>query len=201
VRSGTYRGRAASIAVLTAAALALAACGSADAQPAPSAAEPGVGPRVGAPASACEMPVTFGLAQSWKPKPVTVETDDPLAELARKGPLTMVCEIDAKPAGKIGFLRVWTGGRNELRPSLEAFIGTDAREPVFTEFRLDDRAALEVVYRQKSELDEAMDQERAFAVETADGVAVVSLDSFDSDEHGEMLPAYELAKSSLTLTR
>lgn len=145
------------------------------------------------------MPVTFDLAESWKPKAVTVEPDDPLAELARRGPLTMVCEIDAKPAGNIGFLRVWAGEKSELRPSLEAFIGTEASQPVFTELRINDRAAVEVVYQEKDELDDTMNEERAFAVETAQGIAAISLDSFDTEEHKSMLPAYELAKKSLTV--
>jgi hypothetical protein len=198
MRSGTHRGRTAIITALAAAALAPTACASADAEPDQAAA---AGPRVGAADSACRLPVTFGIAESWTAKPVTIKADDPLAELARKGPLTMVCEIDAKPAGNIGFLRVWTGGKGELRESLAAFIGTDAREAAYTELKIDGRAAVEVVYQQKSQVDEEMEQERAFAVETAEGMAAVSLDSFDSDEHAAMLPAYELAKSSLTLTR
>ena len=147
------------------------------------------------------MPVTFGLAESWKPKPVTIAPDNPLADLARRGPLTMVCEIDAKPAGDIGFLRVWTADGGELRPALQALIGTNALEPVFTESRLNDRPALEVAYQQKSQVDDAINPKRAFAVETADGIAAVSLDSFDTAEHQAMLPAYELAKTTLTVTR
>jgi hypothetical protein len=157
--------------------------------------------RVGAAGSGCELPVTFGLAESWKPKAVAIEPDNPLADLARKGPLTMVCEIDAKPAGNIGFLRVWTGEKGELRQNLDAFIGTNAREPVFTELRVNDRPAVEVTYREKSQLDDTLELERAFAVETAQGIAAVSLDSFDSEEHKAMLPAYELAKTTLTVTR
>lgn len=197
---------AASVAALAASALALMACGGTDAdrpQATPSAAAQLAAPevaRIGAAGSACEMPVTFGIAESWKPKPVKVAPDNPLAELARRGPLTMVCEIDAKPAGNIGFLRVWSGVGSELRPGLEAFIGTDAREPVFTDVQIGGRPGLEVVYQEKSQLDDAMEQERAFAVKTAQGIVAVSLDSFDSAEHESMLPAYELAKSSLTLT-
>jgi hypothetical protein len=157
--------------------------------------------RIGAAGSACDMPVTFGLAASWKPKAVTITPDDPLADLARKGPLTMVCEIDAKPSGAIGFLRVWTGDKAELRSTLQAFIGTGAREPAFTDLRINDRPAVEVVYQEKSQADDELEQERAFAVETTSGVAAVSLDSFDSEEHKAMLPAYELAKASLTVTR
>ncbi len=148
----------------------------------------------------CDLPVSFGLAESWKPKPVTIEADDPLAELARRGPLTMACEIDAKPAGNIGFLRVWTGATGDLRTVLTGFIGSAAQEPVFAELPIGGRPGLEVTYRQKSQLDDALDPEKAFIVTTGQGVAVVSLDSLDSEEHKAMLPAYELAKSSLTVT-
>jgi hypothetical protein len=197
---------------VAASALALTACARGEApqaqptwveQSAAPSAEPAAAPsaaRIGAAGSACEMPVSFELAESWKPKAVTIKAGDPLAELGRRGPLTMVCEIDAKPAGNIGFLRVWTGGESELRASLTAFIGKGAREPVFTELRIGDRPALEVVYQQKDPLSEAMDEERAFAVETTKGIAAISLDSLDSEEHKSMLPAYELARSSLTAT-
>ncbi|WP_197701764.1 lipoprotein [Micromonospora echinospora] len=203
----TYGGRTVSVVALVAATLALTGCGqddAADPKAAPgttaqSTNPPAVpeGARVGAPGSACDMPVTFALAESWKPKAVTVAPDNPLAELARRGPLTMVCEIDAKPAGNIGFLRVWTGEGDRLRPSLEAFIGADAHEPTYTELRVGDRPALEVAYQEKSQLDDTMEPERVFAVQTPQGIVAVSLDSFGSDEHTAMLPAYELAKSSL----
>ncbi|WP_203786594.1 lipoprotein [Paractinoplanes rishiriensis] len=178
-------------------ALALTACGGSGAATAPPAPAPG-GPRVGAAGSGCELPVTFTLEESYQPKTVSIAPDDPLAELAKKGPVTMVCEIDAKPAGNIGFLRVYAGDKAELRTSLEAFIGKGALEPAFTDLRIGDRAAVEVVYQQKSPLDDGeVDKERAFVVETAQGIVVVALDSFDSDEHESILPAYELAKSTL----
>ncbi|MEU4570823.1 lipoprotein [Micromonospora sp. NPDC023956] len=208
----THGGRAwrAAAVALIASTLALIGCGRTDAAPESTpdaAAPPATTPvavaaaRIGAPGSACELPVTFALAESWKPEAVTVAPDNPLAELARRGPLTMVCEIDAKPAGNLGFLRVWTGAGDELRPSLQAFIGTDAHEPTYTESRIGDRPALEVVYQEKSQLDDAMEQERVFAVQTPRGIVAVSLESFDSEEHTEILPAYELAKRSLTMTR
>ncbi|XTZ15430.1 lipoprotein [Micromonospora echinospora] len=86
---------------------------------------------------------------------------------------------------------------DQLRPSLEAFVGTDAHEPTCTELRVGDRPALEVAYQEKSQLDDTVEPERVFAVQTPQGIAAVSLDSFGSDEHTAMLPAYELAKSSL----
>ncbi|WP_249999308.1 lipoprotein [Actinoplanes sp. M2I2] len=206
-RAGTRR--RAVPATLAVAALALGACQGNEAAgpPAPaSAAAPPAAPqaaekaRVGTAADGCALPVSFGIAESWKPKAVRVEADDVLAELTRRGPLTMACEIDAKPAGSIGFLRVWTGPAGEPRPALTAFIGDRAQDAVFTELPIGGRPGLEVVYRQKSQLDDALEPERAFLVPTGQGIAVVSLDSFDSDEHDDMLPAYELGKAGLTVT-
>ena len=165
--------------------------GSAQAAAAPEAA------RVGAAGSGCELPVTFGVAQSYRPKRVAVAADDPLAELARKGPLTMVCEIDAKPAGNLGFLRVYTGGKGELRTTLEAFIGTRALESQFTEARIGGLPGLEAVYRVKSSLDDEIEPERAFVVQTAQGTVAVALDSLGDGEHAAILPAYLLARDTL----
>ncbi len=144
--------------------------------------------------------MTLGVADSWKPKAVSFAADDPFAELARRGPLTMACEIDAKPAGNIGFLRVWTGAGQDLRPALQAFIGTDVVSPQFTDVTIGGKPGVEVVYQSKSQLDDELEKERAFAVPTAEGMVAVVLDSFDDTEHEEMLPAYELAKSTLTVT-
>jgi hypothetical protein len=185
------------------AALTLAACsGAAPSAPAPSAPASSAPPAVlvGAAGSACELPVTLGVAESWKPKAVEFAADDPFAELARRGPLTMACEIDAKPAGAIGFLRVWTGSGQDLRAALRAFIGTEAVSPQFADVTIGGRPGVEVVYRSKSQLDDELEKERAFAVPTSRGMVAVVLDSFDDAEHEEMLPAYELAKSTLTVT-
>jgi hypothetical protein len=49
---------------------------------------------------------------------------------------------------------------------------------------------------------EVLDEQRtesAFAVATPDGPVVVHLGGLDSEEHREMLPAYELAKQTLKL--
>ncbi|GAA4587972.1 hypothetical protein BJY16_008403 [Actinoplanes octamycinicus] len=155
--------------------------------------------KVGAAGSGCELPVSFGVADGWKPKQVTVEAGDPLAALAKKGPFTMACEIDAKPAGNIGFLRVWTGEQAELKAGLTAFIGDKAQDPTFTEAQIGGKPGLSVDYQQKSQLDDSVEKESAFAVDTGKGLVVVSLDSFDSGEHAEMLPAYQLARNSLAV--
>lgn len=200
------RRSACALAALFSTAVTLAGCQGSEAAPSagPAASQgPAVAPeaaKVGAAASGCELPVSFGIAESWKPKTVSAEAVELFGELARRGPVAMACDIDAKPAGKIGFLRVWTGGQSELRAGLTDFIGDKAEKPVFTEVRIGDRAGLEVSYMKEGAPDEPAKAERAFIVATGKGVAVVSLDSLDSDEHAEMLPAYELAKTTLTVT-
>ena len=150
--------------------------------------------RVGAAGSGCELPVTFGLQASWRPEAVALDESDPPAGLARRGALTLVCEIDAKPAGPIGFLRVYTGKADDPRAVLTEFIGASAQDAVFTESRAGEMPALEVAYQSESE------PERAFIVEAGSQLVAVALDSLDGDEHADMLPAFELAKTSLTAT-
>ncbi|GLW33090.1 lipoprotein [Actinoplanes regularis] len=185
------------------AALALTGCGSegekTSTEAVTTAAATPAGPRVGAAGSGCELPVSFSLATDWKPKKVTVTDEELLAALTKKGPFTMACEVDAKPAGNLGFIRIWTGEQAELRPSLEAFIGADAQQAKFTELQVGGKPALEVDYQLKSQLDGSLEQERAFVLDAGKGLVAVTLDSVDSDEYKEMLPAYELARTSLTV--
>ncbi len=161
------------------------------------------GGRLGGAGSACELPVTFDLAARWKPKAIELEPDSVLAGLAEQGTVKMVCEIDAKPAGNIGFLRVWRGEASEDDPQavLKAFVEDDpnASKAAYTQVKAGALAAAEVGYTVHSELMDESKQERAFAVITPDGPVVVHLGGLDSDEHTAMLPAFELAKRSLKL--
>ncbi|MFE4328652.1 MULTISPECIES: lipoprotein [unclassified Streptomyces] len=162
------------------------------------------GGTVGGSGSACPLPVTFDLAASWKPKAVDVDPDSELgAALGVQGQVTMVCEIDAKPAGNIGYLRVWQGKKSDRTPRrvLEAFIADEdgAGKVTYTDTRAGDLAAAEVGYTVRSELLDELKKERAFAVATPDGPVVVHLGGMDSEEHEAMLPAYELAKKSVRL--
>lgn len=167
------------------------------------------GGSVGATGSACELPVTFDIAEFWKAEAVdaakaTAATGD-LAELAdaflRQGPVTLACEVDAKPAGRIGFLRVWTGepGDADARAVLEDFVAAEkgASGAQYRTFKTGDIAGAEVEYVTTSELLEETKTERALAVTTSGGSVVLDLDSMDTEEHESMLPAYELAKSTL----
>ncbi|WP_069174429.1 lipoprotein [Streptomyces griseus] len=162
---------------------------------------PEKGGTLGGPGSACALPVTFDLAADWKPQAVKVEPGSELAELGQQGSATMVCEIDAKPAGNIGYLRVWQGkgAGTTPRAALEDFVAGDpnAGKASYSDTAAGSVAAAEVTYTVDVELLDERKTERAFAVATPDGPVVVHLGGLDSEEHTAMLPAYELAKKSL----
>lgn len=163
---------------------------------------PAVGGPVGAAGSACPMPVTFDLAEHWKPEAVTAPEDGEFAELFVRGPVSLVCEIDAKPAGNIGFMRVWVGAGagGDTRKVLEAFVtagGDNHTKQEYTATKAGSYEATEVTYVNTSVLLDEPKDERAFAVATPKGVVVVDLGGLDSEEHEEMLPAYELAKQTV----
>ncbi|MFB7574010.1 lipoprotein [Streptomyces sp. NPDC056165] len=166
------------------------------------------GGTIGARGSVCELPVTFDIAEGWK-----AEAADPAAAgdsstgkevadaLLRQGPVTAVCEVDAKPAGNIGFLRVFTGspGAGDASTALRAFVA--AEEGVSGEthrsFTTGGLEGVEVEYLRTSEFLGESKKERALAVGTARGPVVLHLGGMDTEEHEQMLPAYELARRTL----
>ncbi|MCX5140814.1 MULTISPECIES: lipoprotein [unclassified Streptomyces] len=162
------------------------------------------GGTVGGSGSGCELPVVFDLAQHWKAKAVVA--DEPGSEFAafsRQGPVAMVCEIDAKPAGHIGFLRVWQGDGKAGTPrqALEGFVKADenASKITYKETTAGKLAVTEVGYTVYSKVMEESRPARAFAVATPDGPVVVHLGGLDAQEHQGMLPAFELAERSVRL--
>ncbi|MFJ6656703.1 lipoprotein [Streptomyces sp. NPDC091377] len=124
-----------------------------------------------------------------------------LAGLLQQGPVTLVCEIDAKPAGHVGFLRVWTGEKGEADPRAvltEFLAGEDGvSKERYSTFSGDGGSGAEVAYLLTIEFLDETKKERAFAVTTPDGPVVVHLGGMDSAEHDAMIPAYELAKKTL----
>ncbi|THA74498.1 hypothetical protein E6R60_20435 [Streptomyces sp. A0642] len=162
------------------------------------------GGTVGGSGSGCELPVDFELARHWKAKAVVPdEAGSEFAALSRQGPVAMVCEIDAKPAGHIGFLRVWQGDDegSTARRALEGFVKAEenASEIAYAETTAGKLAVTEVAYTVHSKL---MDESRpvhAFAVATPKGPVVVHLGGLDATEHEGMLPAFELAKGTVRL--
>ncbi|MGV9253154.1 lipoprotein [Streptomyces sp. NPDC003697] len=172
---------------------------------------------IGSAGSACALPVTFDVAEGWKAKAVRSGTaKTPSAQdskspgagareladaLLRQGPVTAVCEIDAKPAGNIGFLRVWTAGpgRDDARTVLGKFVAAEdgagkARYRAFTAGGLD---GAQVGYLVTNEFLDEPKKESALAVVTRRGPVVLHLGGLDSEEHEQMLPAFELAARTL----
>ncbi|MFD5269660.1 lipoprotein [Streptomyces sp. NPDC058335] len=172
------------------------------------------GGSIGAAGSACELPVTFDIAEFWEAEEIDAasqesdsgnEVSDALTDaFLHQGPVTMACEVDAKPAGKLGFLRVWTGrpGDADARTVLEGFVGAEktASGEKYRAFKAGSLSGTEVEYTTTSELLEETKKERALAVSTPDGPVVVHLGGMDTEEHEAMLPAYELARSTLKAT-
>ncbi|MEU9863362.1 lipoprotein [Streptomyces sp. NPDC047971] len=158
------------------------------------------GNTVGATGTACALPVSFALLPDWKPQAVTVSDGDEIAAaFGKQGPATMVCEVDAKPAGNIGFLRVWSAGKGPARAALEGFVKAEknASKVTFNAIAAGGMDATEATYTVYNKIMEESKEERAFALSTPKGTVIIHLGGLDTQEHREMLPAYELARSSV----
>lgn len=166
---------------------------------------------IGAEGDPCELPVSFELAADWEPEAVDLDgVDEELADLFAQGPFVVACELDGKPAGHLGFIRVYTAGDvgGSPRRSLETFVDGEfpdtegvsnyaMREVEYADAELGGRAASEVRYVTWNATLEQTKTYAAFAVDTPRGAVVVKLGGFDDAEHEAMLPAYELVKRTL----
>ncbi|GAA1523062.1 hypothetical protein GCM10009730_34110 [Streptomyces albidochromogenes] len=162
------------------------------------------GARLGGRGTPCALPVTFRTAADWTAEKVTAgDEDDVFSSLARQGSVTLVCEVDAKPAGNIGFLRVWTGeGGGSPREVLEGFMADEKNAGTirYRKTEAGEFPAVEVTYLITSELLDEPKKERALAVAAPGGAVVLHLGGLDTQEHEQMLPAYELARKSMAAT-
>ncbi|MDI5941453.1 MULTISPECIES: lipoprotein [unclassified Micromonospora] len=146
---------------------------------------------VGAPGSPCELPVTFSLPTGWTPEAVAEEATITL------GGARLRCEIDAKPAGSVGFLRVWAadGSTGDGRATLEGFLADYGRVSEI-EYRRVRRGPLDLVeatFLQRSEFS-GPNRQRALVADTLGGGPVLlTLGGMDTDEFEDMFPAYQLA--------
>jgi hypothetical protein len=151
------------------------------------------GPTGVGPGKACPAPIAFDTAEKWKPVPITDQFIDGI-RLTDEG-LTLLCEIDAKPAEVIGFIRVWkvqaANLHDALRDGVRGF--TKGQGFTFKKITVGGRDALEATYTSDGS------PGRAFVVTASNGdLIVVNWTGFDKEEHQAGLPAYELARSSLT---
>ncbi|GHE06189.1 hypothetical protein GCM10010339_45320 [Streptomyces alanosinicus] len=176
------------------------------------------GGSIGAAGSDCALPVRFDIARHWKAEAIDARTElskaskgsggDLSGALAdavlRQGPVTAACEIDAKPAGHIGFLRGWTGKpqHTDAGGVLRQFVaaegdaGKERYRSVTTGGGL---RGVEAEYLYTSKLLGETKAETALAVSTPDGPVVLHLGGMDTEEHDAMRPAYALAEQTLAL--
>ncbi|MGW5640641.1 lipoprotein, partial [Streptomyces sp. NPDC003832] len=143
------------------------------------------GGSVGAKGSACELPVTFDFAEDWEAEAVDAAVDgeseraQEVAEaLLYQGPVAMACELDAKPAGNIGFLRVWTGkpGDTDARGVLEAFLAAEdgVGKEKYGTFDADGLTGAEVTYQQLAmSRVRAVEHSRTVTVPVTSGVSAI----------------------------
>ncbi|MFB7588148.1 lipoprotein [Streptomyces sp. NPDC056169] len=160
------------------------------------------GKPLGGPGTACALPVSFALAEKWEPEAIEDPENPEFVALTRQGPATVRCEVDAKPAGHVGYLRVWTTrGEGPARAGLEAFVKAEkgSSAVVYRETKAGALPATEVTYTVHNDVMEETKEERAFAVATPQGTVIVHLGGLDTAEHRAMLPAYELARTTLKL--
>lgn len=169
--------------------------------------------RVGAAGSACVLPVAFELLPLWKPEAVDPAELGELGGLYRNGPFVTACTVDAKPAGEIGTLRIALAA--ELRTGtprayLETFVesefaaarkkgNVDMKNVKYSELTIGGQPAAEVTYEPYNKVVEHQLKYSAFAVNTPKGAVIVKLSPFGADEYVNLLPAYELAKTTLTV--
>jgi hypothetical protein len=151
-------------------------------------------------ATACALPVTVPLADKWLAKPVGTNGGLPAA-LVRQGESTLACEIDAKPAGQVGFLRIWIAkrGATDPRPVVEAFLAADRglTDVAFRDVKAGGMKATEATFRRESPMEAGGKRERALAVAAPTGVAVLALSGLNSEQYDAMLPAYVLARRDM----
>jgi hypothetical protein len=164
------------------------------------------GESIGAKGSECELPLEFRMAADWKPSAVDAKSLGELAALAKVGDFTVVCEIDAKPAGSIGFIRVHVakGLSGAPREHLASFVKADGKAKEvsgekYSDVQIAGAQAAEVTWEVYNKVADQRTRYTAFALNTKAGAVVVRLAPFDEGEHTGMLPAYELAKQTVEL--
>ncbi|MFC8847161.1 MULTISPECIES: lipoprotein [unclassified Micromonospora] len=157
------------------------------------------GVTVGGKGSPCELPVTFSLPAGWAPEAVAEEATITL------GRARLRCEVDAKPAGSVGFLRVWAvdGAAGDLRATLEEFLAEYGRvsEIEYRRVRHDPLDLVEATFLQRSELSGPNRQRALVADIPAGGPVLLTLGGMDTDEFEAMFPAYQLATRTFQVTR
>jgi hypothetical protein len=150
------------------------------AEPAPAEAGGTIGP-----GTACAIPATLSTAPKWNPKDVSRHD-------LTVGEATLRCEIDPKPAGVVGFIWVYTYDGDDAQHALTTVLAHPSLGGKKS-------AEQQVTIGGKSGVEAALVAEetgpgRAFA---AGGVVVVWR-GFEEEDFVAGLPAYVLARTSVT---
>ena len=146
---------------------------------------------VGPTGSACPMPVTFGVADKWKPTAVSDGT-------SKSGEL--LCEISARATGQTGFIRIY---RMTEVPDAQAALTRYTSRPTYSDIKFTDittgaGAGKQVTYTIDSSGTTLPGM--VFAAPVPGGAVLISLDAIDEDTQKANMSAFELAKSTLKVT-
>ncbi|MBL6275904.1 hypothetical protein JMF97_07000 [Micromonospora fiedleri] len=157
----------------------------------------------------CPLPVTFGLADGWRVSEIkTADPNDEVAAavaeaLTRRGGTTARCEVDGRAVAS-GFLRVWTADDADTpaRQTLEAFVAAEqkATDPQYRQTRVGDLDVIEASWLSHRELLDEDIREWALAVRAGGTTVLLEASSTSFGDPLDLLPAYRLARDTLTAT-
>ncbi|MCC3775363.1 lipoprotein [Streptomyces sp. UNOB3_S3] len=159
------------------------------------------GGRIGDAGTACALPISFEAPKEWKLTGFTDEDNEFLNKWSGHRSFKAACELSARRTGVIGFIRVYTTQEPGKSPRqvLEKFVAEEKRvsEPQYTETKLGDLPAVEVVYTQRDILLDEPQTRRGLAVKTSKGSTVLHVEGAESDDSKVVIPAYERAKATI----
>ncbi|MBB5119535.1 lipoprotein [Streptomyces eurocidicus] len=161
----------------------------------------GSGTRVGDAGSVCDLPMSFETAEGWTAKSMSAGDAAFLGSVTEHKSLKGTCELDTKER-VISRMLVWTGPATDSSPRkvLETFMAEEQYlvESAYKDIKVGGLPAVEIVYKLNSPKLREDRQQRALALTTPKGVAVIQLRGFDTAEHQSMLPVFELAKKTMS---
>ena len=146
------------------------------------------GGKVG-PGTDCPVGLRFDIPAKWK------ASDSSAMGMAVADTLELVCEIDGKPAGVIGFIRIFadadaTTDLHTIGANFVAGWAKDAGDVEFRDSKVGSLNGLEIRYLADGHIN------RAFVVRPSTATFVVHWGGLDNDEHTAGLPAYILARTT-----
>ncbi|TDP98056.1 lipoprotein [Labedaea rhizosphaerae] len=145
------------------------------------------GATIGGTSGPCPLPVTMTIAKGWKAAGVPAGTGS-------MGDAALACEVDAKPAGHLGFLRIYvTGSPVEPKNLLKAVVAKSKQ--VNGEQYRESKPGVELTYLSDVGGDQV--RSRAYAATVNGRTVLVVLDAFDSEEYDAMIGAYLLAQHTI----